>query len=453
MATKSGSFSKGIVWIIILLLIVGLGGFGISNFGGSVQSIGAVGEREISTEDYYRAVQGEVRAMSAEVGQPLTLEQANQFAQFAYGAPLTDRVLTQLITTAALDGETDRIGLSIGDEQVREQVLALPTFQGLDGKFDRETYGEALLRNGLNEREYEDGIRDDTARTLLQAAILGGLNAPAAMSDPILNYVGQRRSFEFVRLDGGDLDAPLPEPSEADLNTYYTENEAAFTAPEQKRITYAWITPDMLIDEVEIDEDALRGLYEERSEEYNSPERRLVERLVFASPEEAAAAVERLTAGEIDFESLVTERGLSLADIDMGDVGQSDLNAEAGEAVFALEGAGITGVVNSDLGPALFRVNAVLDAQVTSFEDAREELLQEFASDRARRVIDAMVGDVEDLLAGGATLEELAEETDLELGQIDWSAGLDEGIASYAGFRDQANAITADDFPRSAIAG
>ena len=32
------------VWIILALLIVGLGGFGISNFGGSVRSIGSVGD-------------------------------------------------------------------------------------------------------------------------------------------------------------------------------------------------------------------------------------------------------------------------------------------------------------------------------------------------------------------------------------------------------------------------
>lgn len=446
MANKSGSLSKGIVWIIILLLIVGLGGFGISNFGGSVQSVGSVGDREIGVDEYYRALQQEVRVMSAQTGQQLTLQQANQFSQFAYGVPLTDRVLTQLITTAALNSETGRLGISVGDEEVRKQLLSIQEFQGLDGNFDRETYRFALQQVGLNERDYETRIREDSSRGMLQAAIIGGVETPIFMRDQLVEYAGQRRSFNVVRLGSADLSQPPAQPSEADLTAFYEANPEPFTSPPVKRITYVWITPDMLLDTVEVDEDALQALYDERSAEFNVPERRLVERLVFPNRDEAETAVERMTAGEIDFDGLVAERGLGLADIDMGDVAITDLALGAASAVFAMDGIGITEVVESALGPAIFRVNAVLDAQITPFEEAREELMDEFATDRARRVIDGMVTHVEDLLAGGATLEEVAEETDLELGQIDWWDGLSEGISAYDDFRIAARRAIADDF-------
>ncbi len=450
MANKSGSFSKGVVWIILLLLIVGLGGFGISNFGGSAQSVGSVGDREISANDYFRGVQQEIRAMSAQTGQTLSFEQANQFSQFAFGAPLTDRVLTQLITTAALDGEVDRIGLSIGDEQLRDRLVNNPAFQGLDGAFDRETYRNALRQIGLNERDYETSIREDNARGMLQAAVIGGLVMPSQMVDSFVSYHGQRRNFSVIHRSAEDLSVQPPAPTEAELLAYYENNPAPYTAPPVKSITFAWITPDMLLDTIEVDEETLRSLYEERSAEFNSPERRLVERLVFSDMETASDAAERLTAGATDFDALVAERGLTLDDIDMGDVSIDELAVGAAAAVFTLEGPGITDVVQSALGPALFRVNAVLDSQTIPFEDARADLLDEHARDRARRVVDGMAEEVDNLLVGGATLEELAAETELELGQIEWSEGLDQGIAGYDDFRRIARAVDAEDFPELA---
>jgi peptidyl-prolyl cis-trans isomerase D len=77
-------------------------------------------------------------------------------------------VRAQLVTLAALDNETGRLGLSVGDETVGQEVLAVPAFRGLDGSFDREAYGSHLQQAGLSEREFEEQVRYDTARTLLQ---------------------------------------------------------------------------------------------------------------------------------------------------------------------------------------------------------------------------------------------------------------------------------------------
>ncbi|MDW3184393.1 peptidyl-prolyl cis-trans isomerase [Roseobacter sp.] len=148
-----------------------------------------------------------------------------------------------------------------------------------------------------------------------------------------------------------------------------------------------------------------------------------------------------------DFETLVENRGLALADIDLGDVTLADLGA-AGEGVFAAEVGAVVGPLPSSLGPALFRVNAVLPEQFTSFEDAQAILRPEVAADRARRLVEAQAENLDDLLAGGATLEELAADTDMVLGKVDWSTDSAEDIAAYEAFRRAALAVTAEDFPQ-----
>jgi peptidyl-prolyl cis-trans isomerase D len=223
-----------------------------------------------------------------------------------------------------------------------------------------------------------------------------------------------------------------------------------YTLPAGKRLDYAWITPEMLLDTLEVDEDELREAYEARSAQYRQPERRLVERLIMPDMTAAEDAIARINAGETTFEEVVEARGLSLEDTDLGDVTQDALDA-AGNAVFALSEPGMAGPVETSLGPAIFRMNAILAARETPFEDAREELRDEVALDRARRILGDNLDLYEDLLAGGATVTQLADETEMQAGQIDWRPDTQSGIAAYEEFRDAARAVEAGDFAEITI--
>lgn len=437
MARKVGS--KIFVWILLAMIIVGLIGFGSTNLGGTVRSIGTVGEKDLSINAYARALQNELRSLEAQTGQPISFGQAQLFG-------VDQQVLSRVVSSRLLDSEADRLGISVGDEILREQLLEVPNFQGIDGAFDREMYQLALEKAGLNEREYETQLRDEIASSLLQTSLLGNLQTNPAYAKAFAAYLTEQRDITWAELTSADLDAPIPAPSEADLASFYESNIDAYTLPETRQITYVWMTPDMLIDTVELDEQSLKDAYDRRESEFNTPERRLVERLVFSDTASAQAAADRLAAGDVTFEELVTERGLALSDIDLGDVGKSELGA-AGDAVFAHDGLGVVGPAQSDLGAALFRVNGVLAAQSTTFDEALPLLRDELAFDRARRVIDSQVTDLEDLLAAGATLEELAADTEMQLGQIGYHADVFEGIAGYAAFRNEASLVSTDDFP------
>ncbi len=428
-----------VVWIILLLLVIGLGGFGVSNFGRSSSPIATVGTVEISANQYYRGLQTELSSFQAQYGQALPLNQA-----IALG--FDQRVRARLITTATLDNEAQNIGLSVGDEAVKNAVLAVPAFQGISGGFDRVAYKSALRRAGQTESEFENTIRNDAARTILQSAVVGGLTAPETMTETFLNYQQQRRNFSWIKLTADDLPEQIPAPTDADLDSYYNANSAEFTLPAKKRISYVWVTPIMILDSVTVPEEELKKTYDSRQDQYSQPARRQVERLVFATEADAKAAKAKLDSGEVSFEDLVKSRGLTLADIDLGDVSQDELKG-AGEAIFAMQDTGIIGPLASDLGPALFRVSAFYDATQVTFDDAREEISAELSLDRARRKISASITEIDDLLAGGATLEDIANETDLELGTIDWFEGLSDGIAGYTDFRTAVAEVAEGDFP------
>ena len=415
------------VWIIMALLIAGLAGFGLTNFGGSVRTVATVGDTEIAYQTYARALQNQAQSYQRLTGQTLTIDQARALG--------FDRsALAQVIRDTALENAAADAGISIGDENVSREITRTPAFQGLSGDFNRETYELALRENGLSVREFETRVRGDISTGILRQAVMEGIRTPALFTDTLFKFARETRDVTWARLTADDLANPLSEPSGADLRQFHQDNAEQFTQSETRIIRYAWLTPDMILDQIQVDEAQLRELYQSRIDEFVQPESRLVERLVFANDAEAQSAISRYDAGEVTFDDLIAERGLELDDVDLGDVAIEDLD-DAGAGIFALEAPGVVGPLPSPFGPALYRMNAVLAAQEVVFEDARAELESEAAADRARRIIADGISQIEDLLAGGATIEQLAERTDMQTGRIEWRDDVTDGIAGYAEFR------------------
>lgn len=431
-----------IVWILLGLLVLGLGGFGVTSFSGGSSQVGSVGETRITAEEYARALRQEMAAFQQQTGQPLTVAQAQTMG-------VTRSVQAQLFTAAALEEQARQIGVSVGDARVMQTISGAQAFRGPNGTFDRTAYAEALRREGMSEAQFEAAVRTDEARFLIQRAVTGGVVAPAPLVDQTVGWMLEDRDLSWRELTTDQLPSAVSEPDEATLQAWHEANADRFTAPEIRKISYVWLTPEMLAPAVDLDEAALREVYQAEQAKYQQPERRLVSRLVFPTIDEAQTAKAAIDAGQTPFETYVIQRGLGLDDVDLGEMTQAQLG-DAGPAVFALEASGVVGPVQTDLGPALFTMNAILDPVDISFEDAQQELRSEAALDRATRLIEDRSAEYEDLLAGGATLEQVAEETEMTMGQIAWSADAapdQASIAGYQSFRDLAGKLTQSDFP------
>lgn len=439
-----GAVKEVAVWTLMGMLILGLGGFGVTSFSGGVTKVASVGDIDVTTDDYARALQTQVNAFSQQFGQQLSMQEA-----LAFG--IDKQVLQDVLTRAALDNEAQRVGLSVGDEVVATEIMGMDAFKGVSGSFDREAYRFALDRNNLSETEFETNLRRDISRELLQGAVAGGFAAPAPLTETLYAWVGERRGFSMLRLGEGDLTAPVAEPTDEELKAHYDAHLDRFTKPEAKRITYASLLPEAIAKDQPVDDATLQKMYEDRIAEFVIPERRIVERLVYPDQAAAEAAKAKLDAGT-SFEDLVAERGLTLDAIDMGDVSQEELGA-AGEAVFATAEGQVAGPAESDLGPALYRVVSVLAAEETSFEDARETLAIEIQTDAARRLIAEQVEAIDDLLAGGATLEDLGKEMGLAVATIDYVPGQqgEAAIEGYPAFREAAESVQEGDFAEAVL--
>ena len=417
-----------LVWVLLVLLMIGLAGFGVGAGSGiSSTSVARVGSERVTADDYVRALQQELRALTQQLGRDLSITEARQYG--------VDRmVLSRLVNDAALDAEAARLSLSASDETIQDQLLATQAFKGTDGAFSADAYAAALERAGLRPGEFEALLRREAGRELVASSVQAAATMPPVAADTVLSFLGERRTFDWLRLDAALLPEPVPAPTEADLQSWYDAHPDAYTRPETRRVTYALADPQTLAASTEIPESDLRAAYDADLAQYQTPERRAVDRIAFATDADAAAARARLDGNEVSFDALAAERGLGPADIDQGTVTADALPPEARAAVFGVAGPGIVGPVPTPLGPSLYRVNAILAASTTPFEEAKAGIAERKALEQATQQIQADTAPIEDLLAGGATAEEIASETSMELGTIALDGETAGGLADDPAF-------------------
>ncbi len=435
---RSSGRSKGtnlVVWLLLGLLIVGLTGFGLGGAVGGLatQNIARVGDQPVERETYVRTLLNRINQLAQQTGQRLTMEQARQFG-------LDQAVLRQMLGDAALDGVADRVGLSVPDTAVRDALTAERGFQGANGGFDRQAYQFFLDRAGLTARAFEADLRAERTRALIERAVAGGAAMPPAAIDALLAFRLEARRFRAVRLAPDYLEQPVGPPAEAELRAQYEATPDAYSRPETRVVAYAALRPQDLADEIAIDPAAVEQAYEARRSEFERPETRIVDAIGFPDMAAARDARARLRSGETTFDALAAARGLNAEDVSLGRVRPGDLPPEARDAVFGTDGPGIAGPVQGDLGPTLYRVNAVLAARTTPLAQVADQLRETLALEQARARISEQYEPVQDLLAAGATLEEVAAETPMRAGEVRLTAAPGDGLAGDPEFRAEAMA-------------
>jgi len=431
--------SNVFVWIILGLLIVGLMGFGIGNFSGTTNRLGSVGSAEIMINRYIQAYQN--------VSQNLTrtypwLTGTEELANLA-----TRQALGTVTHTAALANEANRVGLSVGDESVLEVIRTFPPFLDPQGDFSEDFYRFYLTQNGLTSAEFDALFRQQETLQLLDAVLSQGFAPRESWLNSVVAYELETRDVSWAEITDTLVDADRLTASPSELRAYYDENPDEFTIPSRRNVTYAWITPAMISEPDGVAEVDVQSLYDGRIDEYRVPEKRVVARMAFPTLEEARAASDRIAGDTVTFDSVAEERGIVLADIQLGPVEREALVGPAAEAVFGVDGIGVVGPVDSQVGPALFNVTGILNPVERALEDVREVLVAEIALERAVSAIADQLEEFNDLLAEGVSLEELVETTPMQLASLSYDDGSDAEILASTAFRNAAASITESDYP------
>jgi peptidyl-prolyl cis-trans isomerase D len=402
-------------WVVRIFLAILIGSFAIWGIGDFIRgrvdtSVAKVGGNEISQGEYSDQLRREMQRLQSQLGGPIDAAQARALG-------LNEQVLRTMIGRRLLDLEAEKLGVVVPDAVVAAEIRNNPAFFGPTNQFERLTYERAVMAQGWSPARFEYLLRQDMTREALGGSVVGGVRsgAPKALVDRIYGYRGERREAEIAVLNPqGEIAAP----DEAALRKFHQENAARFTAPELRSVSYLAIEATDVAATVEVSDQQLKEEYENRLSSYGEPERRRIEQMLFPDQAAADAAFAKLRDGG-NFAAVAKETlGKEAADLSLGQVTKGELPEEVAGPAFALAQGEISKPVQSPFGWHILRATEIQPARQKSFDEVKGELAREIKLQRAAEVLYRIGTQAQDEIAGGATIEQLAEKLKVELKRI-----------------------------------
>ena len=374
-------------------------------------TLATIGKTEISTDQFRQAYDNRLQDIGRELGHPLPPDQASALG-------LDRQVLGEMIAQAGLDQLAHKMGLGLSTAEISRHITSDPHLQDEHGQFDRARFQMLLHDMGMNEQGFIAAQRQTVLRQQLVDTVSGDITLPQTWFDAINQFQNQQRSIQYVSL-GPAQAGDIPQPTDAELGTYFDERKILFRAPEYRKIETVTVTPAALAQWLQISDDDVKKAYDERRSSFTTPEKRHVEQILFPQMADAQAAADRIKSGT-SFMAIATERGLKAQDIDLGTVSKSSMvNPAVADAAFAIKEGEVSAPIQTQFGAALVTVLKIEPAVTKSLADVAPQLRNQIALDRAKAQVQDLHDKIEDDRAGGSTLQEAAQKEKLPVTTYD----------------------------------
>ena len=399
---KSAGGVIGVIFVLLLIasFIIWFPAGWFQGFGS--QDLITVGDTKIGPREYMRAQQDVLRAMSSQAGRSLSLQEARALG-------LDRRVMERLIGGAAVDAHARALHLAIGDTAILDEIMKDPAFKDPSGNFSPALFQQTLQAIGMNEQGYIDSLRERNLRRQILSTVGKVAAGPDVLVTALNNFNGETRTLRYVLVPQSAA-GTIPDPTDEDLKRYYDNHRGKFTQPEYRKIGVLAVTPETVKNEVQIKDSDVRAAFEASKDQLGTPEKRHVQQISFPDKAAADAAYQKIQSGT-DFAAVAKEQGVSDADIDLGKVTRAELADPAmGDAAFKLEQNKVSEPITGSLGSVvLLRVTEIEPGKSPSFEEAKADLEKKILKERASGAIFDLHDKIEDQLASGSKLSEIAD--------------------------------------------
>ncbi|MDE0781331.1 MAG: SurA N-terminal domain-containing protein [Alphaproteobacteria bacterium] len=378
--------------------------FGGGGGGGSTNSALEVGDESFTVQQVTRQFNEEVRQEIVRTGQRLD-------TQTAVNRGVLDRTIARMASQSLFDQAAQKFGVAVSVNEASKAIRNLPQFQDTAGRFSRAQFEANLQNRSLTEADFVNQVRLDLLRNQYIGTIQNSIAAPAALGDIIHGRIAERRIADIVTLPAG-ASSMVPNPDSVQLDGFYRENSENFETAEFRSATISSLDTETLAKIIVISSEDIAEEYENRINDFDIPETRNVLQASLLSREDAERALDLIRGGKSLNEATREVSGLPL--VDMGTVSRAGIALpEIADATFSLSLNQVSAPVESILGWHLIEVTKILPGRTILLSEAQDGIRNELANEEAIDRIFDILNDVEDGLAGGRSIDEVARDSSM----------------------------------------
>ena len=404
--------------ILLGLLVLAFGVWGISGIAGSAfdsalsltgwgpKDLAQVGSITINGDQFTHDLQAQIKTISAQSGQPISLADAHKFG-------IDKQVLDGMVSQAVVAGAVSKLKLAVSTQVIINELASEKTFQNTKGQFDKLAFDRVLQNNNISEAGYfAMQTRTHTESAVLDAAAAQA-SLPKVLVQALSQYQGETRDVKYFDVTASEAD--VTKPTDADLEAQYKKSPAAYTAPEYRVAALMSIDAKGLSASLAVSAEELQAGFDKYQKDYFTPEKRTIIQLTFPTLDAAKTAKDRIAAGE-DILKISGEMNLKEADVTLVDRVKKDfLDPKIAEAAFAVPEGQVSEPVQGGLAIALLKAAKVTPANQPTLDEIKDQLTQRLQLEKATTQLQQVYNDVEDARAQNLKFEDIAKKMGLNL--------------------------------------
>jgi peptidyl-prolyl cis-trans isomerase D len=360
----------------------------------------------------------------------------------AYGGQINDQLLRQLgieqqilqqmVDEQAALIEAQRHGIEVSDEELAQQIFAMPGLQE-NGRFVGEQRYELILRSQvppMTKAMFEENLRRGMMIDKLRAALTDWMAVADAEVEREFRLRNERVRLQVVALTA-DAFRDKVTVSDADVAAYYEKSKDAYRVGEQRRVRMLLLDREQAEKRVVVPVTELQRNYNNNINLYQTPEQIRASHILFnvAGKDEAAVraqadtVLQQAKAGG-DFAELAKKFSEDPGSRDKGGdldyFGRGRMVPEFEAAAFALEPGQVSDLVRSQFGFHIIKLADKRPGVTRTFDEVRPQIEEQLRAQRAGDQLATRAAELAPRLENPADLDTVARELETMVTESDF---------------------------------
>ncbi|ERN55472.1 peptidyl-prolyl cis-trans isomerase D [Wolbachia pipientis wMelPop] len=369
------------------------------------EEVARVGKEVITSDEYKSLYQNYGKQIS---GSDASREQVKK---------LKYDLLNGLIEQKLLFNLTSELGLTVGEESIKNHIKNTKYFQNDKGEFDKNKFYETLNDLHMTEKEYIAKLEKVLPAMMFMTSLFKD-NYPVTFGEKIDEQIYksryQTRVVDIVKITE-DAVTNIPEPDDQALLDLYERNKSHFYYPEYRTAQYISLGQKYFEDQIKISDEEVDGIIEQQE----LKNQRDIFNAIFSTKEEAETARRAFEEGKTSFEQIVEEFGKAkLEETRVNNITKDFLPEDVREKVFALKVGEVSEVLASSFGWHIVKVESAHQISDEDLVDLKKDIKSVLTNQKSFERVNDFINQVNYKIYNGSEIEEILSEYNLPIQTI-----------------------------------
>jgi peptidyl-prolyl cis-trans isomerase D len=356
--------------------------------------IAEVEGREVTAGQFLQRYNSQIQAYRTAYG-------GNMSDQLLRQLGIDQQILQQMIDEQAALVEAERHDITVSDEELAQQIFAIPGLQE-NGRFVGEQRYELILRSQLppmTKGTFEENLRRSLMIDKLRAALTDWMTVSDGEVDREFTQRNEKVKLQVVALTA-DRFRDQVRVTDADVASYFDMHKAEYRVGEQRKVKMLLLDRDQAHAKMIVPAGDVQRFYNDNLSQYQTPEQIRASHILLNTAGKDEAAVRKqaedllrqIKAGA-DFAALATkfseDEGTKVNGGDLDYFSRGRMVPEFETAAFGLEPGQVSDIVRTQYGFHIIKLVDKKPAVTRAFDEVRPQIEDQLKGQRADQQIAA----------------------------------------------------------------